>query len=414
MLAKRSGQRVKASRVPRTQRHSVELDSGGRRIRAVDLRRVIKQRLLESGFSQNDEGQLVTGPLSKDRIRHLHARNREEKLSRNSAFIKTEARALMEYFASGREIVPEAIDPELVEVASETIESDIFRLATLLWSVPVSEGFGRRIRFLVRDRQNGKLIGLFALGDPVFNLSARDSWIGWNSEDRKNRLIRVMDAYVVGSVPPYSQLIGGKLVAALMGSAEVKNIYERKYLGRVSVIDGKAKRGRLVLLTTTSALGRSSLYNRLSIPGGVRFIRIGTTRGFGHFHLSGEAFELMRRYLEQIGHPYASGNRFGMGPNWRLRVIRTVLDDIGLDSQGLLKHGVEREVFAVPVASNWREVLLGLKRNIHSLTLPAAEIGTYCIKRWIVPRSKWDNRYKQFCSSVILEQLLNGNGQATW
>ena len=58
-----------------------------------------------------------------------------------------------------------------------------------------------------------------------------------------------MDAYVVGAVPPYSQLIGGKLVAALMASTEVKRVYERKYLGRQAVISEKKHRARLVLLT---------------------------------------------------------------------------------------------------------------------------------------------------------------------
>ena len=149
-----------------------------------------------------------------------------------------------------------------------------------MWSVPVSQGFGRRLRFLVRDRQNGCLIGLFALGDPVFNLSARDNWIGWTHQDRRDRLVHVMDAYVVGAVPPYSQLIGGKLVAALMGSTEVKRAYERKYLERQSVIRKRNNRARLVLLTTTSALGRSSIYNRLAIPDGPNFLRIGTTKGF--------------------------------------------------------------------------------------------------------------------------------------
>ena len=45
-----------------------------------------------------------------------------------------------------------------------------------------------------------------------------------------------MDAYVVGALPPYSQLICGKLVAALMCSREVKLAYERKYLGKRAVL----------------------------------------------------------------------------------------------------------------------------------------------------------------------------------
>jgi hypothetical protein len=141
-------------------------------------------------------------------------------LQNNKEFIEQYGPELVMNFATGRQIDPESIDPELIEVKPESKESQLFRFACLLWSVPVSQGFGRRLRFLVRDRQNGQLIGLFALGDPVFNLLARDNWIGWTFEDRKDRLIHMMDAYVVGAVPPYSQLIGGKLIAALMGSRE--------------------------------------------------------------------------------------------------------------------------------------------------------------------------------------------------
>ena len=55
-----------------------------------------------------------------------------------------------------------------------------------------------------------------------------------------------MDAYVLGAVPPYSFLIGGKMVAALMGSQEVKDAYERKYMGKEGVISQQSKQARLV------------------------------------------------------------------------------------------------------------------------------------------------------------------------
>ena len=205
--------------------------------------------------------------------------------------------ASQKHFADGNPLDPAKIEPEIIEVSPGSDEARLFRFATLLWSIPVSRGFGRRLRFLVRDRHNGCLIGLFALGDPVFNLNARDSWIGWSHQDRAARLVHVMDAYVLGAVPPYSFLIGGKMIAALMGSREVKDAYERKYLGKEGVISQKPNQARLVLLTTTSALGRSSLYNRLVVPGGVRFIRIGETKGFGHFHISGEIFGALRDLL---------------------------------------------------------------------------------------------------------------------
>jgi len=133
-------------------------------------------------------------------------------------FIKNHFRTLREYFASGSEIDPERVNPRLELINAETWQSDLFRLATLSWSVPVSAGFGRRLRYLVWDDCTAKLMGVIALGDPVFNLKARDELIGWDVEDRAERLVNVMDAYVLGALPPYNQLLGGKLISCLIRS----------------------------------------------------------------------------------------------------------------------------------------------------------------------------------------------------
>ena len=196
-----------------------------------ELQQAIHNHLTDCGFSKNDDGFYLAGKLNKQKIRDLHSLNRNEKLHKVQHLIEKRGAELLNHFAAGSEIDPVAIDPELTEVKAETTDSDLFRFATLLWSVPVSHGYGRRMRFLVRDRQNGKLIGIFALGDPVFNLSARDDFIGWTARDRQERLVHVMDAYVIGAVPPYSQLICGKLVAALISCQEVMEVYKRKYIG---------------------------------------------------------------------------------------------------------------------------------------------------------------------------------------
>ena len=371
------------------------------------LQREIHKHLLNIGFSHNGDGYTVDGEITKQKIRELHATQRSEILEKNRNFVEAYGHELVDHFANGKQLDPKSIEPELVEVRAGSLDSRLFRFACLLWSVPVSQGFGRRLRFLVRDRQNGCLIGLFAIGDPVFNLSARDNWIGWTHADRCDRLTHVMDAYVVGAVPPYSHLIGGKLVAALMASTSVKRAYERKYLGRQTIIKQERNRARLVLLTTTSALGRSSIYNRLSLPGGPKFIRIGSTKGFGHFHLSGEVFESLRTHLHMIGHPYASGHRFGMGPNWKIRVVRAALESIGIDGNSVLKHGIEREVYAIPLATNWQRILLGQQVNVRSIVVSTAEIVEFCLNRWVVPRAMRDDRYKVFEHTKIMDGLLN-------
>lgn len=369
------------------------------------LRHKLHEHLIALGFSKNCRGYFIGSRLTKDKIRSLHSPHRQQTIEKNKAFIEEYGAELLEHFASGKDIRPTAIDPEIVEVFPGSVDSRLFRYASLLWSIPVSQGFGRRLRFLVRDRHNDRLIGLFALGDPVFNLSARDEWIGWSHQDRAKRLRHVMDAYVVGAVPPYSQLIGGKMIASLMASTEVIEAYTRKYSGQTTLIGNRNRCAALVLLTTTSALGRSSLYNRLALPTGHKFLHIGTTKGFGHFHLSGSIFESLRAYLQSTDHPYASGHSYGMGPNWRLRVIRAALEQLGVDGDSVMRHGIGREVYALPIADNWKGVLLGRESAVAFRGLTVADIATYCLRRWIVPRARRDQRYRNFDKSTIVESL---------
>ena len=259
--------------------------------------------------------------LRKDQVRQLHASHRQETASRERDLYRRKRGRILEHFADGTDLDPAKISPEIVEIQPESEDGDLFRIATLLWSVPVSRGYGRRMRFIVRDRQNGKLIGLLALGSPVFNLRARDNWVGWTTEDRRHRLTSVMDAYVVGAVPPYAQLIGGKLVAALAASQEVGTLFANRYRGRRGIISGEVQDPELALVTTTSALGRSSLYNRLTLKGKLSFERLGQTGGYGHFHIPDGLFNDMRKLLETLDHEYANGHQFGSGPNWRMREI---------------------------------------------------------------------------------------------
>lgn len=347
----------------------------------------------------------------KSYIRLAHGFKRAEKYARDWSAYGRRWPDLIKHFAHGCEVNPQSIDPELVIVEAEKETGYLFRFASLLWSVPVSTGYGRRMRFLVRDRANGKLIGIFALGDPVFNLRARDTWVDWDANARRQRLVHVMDAFVLGSVPPYSQLLGGKLVASLIGSREVSTLFRKKYSDSEGIISGIRKNPCLVLVTVTSALGRSSLYNRLKLSVSsdgskeqtvVQLERIGTTEGYGHFQLSDDLFERLRNLLEQEGHPYANGHQFGQGPNWRMRVMRVGLDLLGLDPE-LSRHGISREVYVMALASNAREFLRG-EECIPKLYLPSVtDIANAAKARWIIPRATRRPSYVNFRREQILE-----------
>nr|VFJ77899.1 MAG: protein of unknown function (DUF4338) [Candidatus Kentron sp. FW] len=262
--------------------------------------------------------------------------------------------------------------------------------------MPVSNGFGRRIRYLVWDSHNDKLIGLIALGDPVFNLSVRDKMIGWNADDRRERLVNIMDAYVLGAVSPYNMLLGGKLVACMVRSQDVYNDFLETYGDTRGIISGKEKKARLLAVMTSSSLGRSSVYNRLKLDGTPYFRSIGYTSGWGHFQVPDSLFMELRAFLREINHPYADSHSFGQGPNWRLRTTRAALTALGFKDD-LLKHGIRREAFFSELATNAAQLLRIGKGSPNLETLrTASEVAELALERWVVPRARrlgnhWQN-----------------------
>mgnify|MGYP001202682438 CR=1 FL=1 len=344
-------------------------------------------------------------PPCKEAVRARHAAQRAAVRARTLPALLPRLPRLLGYFAEGWEVRPERIEPELVPVDSRGETGDLFRLATLLWSVPVSQGFGRRLRYLVLDRTNGRLIGLLGLGDPVFNLRARDAWIGWDAATRRERLVHVLDAFAVGAVPPYAGLLGGKLVVSLLGCREIGEEFERRYGARPGVISGQRKGARLALVTVSSALGRSSLYNRVRLPGLVELVRLGETEGWGHFHVGEELFAQMRGLLGLLGHPYASGHGYGQGPNWRMRVIRRALREVGLGGE-LLRHGIAREVYALPRIPDAPAFLRGEAPEAEECCPPAGEIAAAALARWVVPRAERRPEYRRWRREDTARLLL--------
>ncbi len=65
------------------------------------------------------------------------------------------------------------------------------------------------------------------------------------------------------------------MVACLIRSQEVRDAFREKYAHAVGIISHKRKKPHLLAVTTSSALGRSSVYNRLALGGARYFEPIG-------------------------------------------------------------------------------------------------------------------------------------------
>ena len=76
--------------------------------------------------------------------------------------------------------------------------SDIWRYFRYTWSIPYKTMPGRNLFYLVRDRLQPyhPIIGIFALGNSVLNLTVRDDDIGWTVEAiKKNMALKTEDTY---------------------------------------------------------------------------------------------------------------------------------------------------------------------------------------------------------------------------
>ena len=347
----------------------------------------------------------VTPPAYSDKesIRQMYVGERQRFVEERGDLLRRLERRAMPFFATGSEVTPHDVHPR-IELVESPLQADIFRYACLLWSIPVSPGYGRRLRFLIFDNSNEKLIGVLGLADPVYCLSVRDSWIGWSDQDKRGRLWHVMDAYVLGAVPPYNFLLGGKLVALLATSNVIREHFVARYAGRPSGILGLIRAPHLVMLTTASAMGRSSMLNRLKREGELIWKSLGMTLGWGHFHLGNGHFEAMAEFMREESPEIFNTYKFGGGPSWKLRVIRSCLRELGIPGTAL-QHGIRREVFAAPLSGDWKEFLQGRSDVPDFYDCSTDDLMSYFRDRWLLPRANRDSRYKDVTQQDIQRQV---------
>lgn len=313
------------------------------------------------------------------------AYSRNEIIEKNAKWIEKHLKLGQTNLAKGIDVLKSDIIPR-IEVCETQRQHDIFRIFRYSWSSATSDYVGRRIRLLIRDDgiKYSPVIGIAALGSSIIHIPCRDNWIGWDKENRTNRIIYMMDAYVIGAMPPYNYLLGGKLISYILTSNELRERYKKKY-AKVKTLGKKRKASDLVLIMTTSLYGQnSSQYNRLKFGKSLLYKPIGTTMGFGTLHITNETFLAMREIAEANGCNIS--NRFGEGPNWRMRVIRSACDALDLNSEVILKHSFQRGLYAVPLATNFKSFLRGETKKPIYRNIPLDILFKHWRNRWLYMR----------------------------
>jgi len=320
----------------------------------------------------------------KETIRQSMAIRRNEIILKNKSWIEKHIDIARKNLATGYDALHSEIKP-VIEVCQTQKQHDLFRIFRYYWSSPYSEYVGRRIKLIIRDAavKNKPVIGIAALGSPIIHIPERDDFIGWDKKIRTKNLVYLMDAYVLGAVPPYNDLLGGKLIAYILASNEIRKIYKEKYKNHFTILEQR-KANDLVGIFTTSLYGRSSQYNRIKYHEKLLYQPIGDTKGYGTLHLTEETLQFMRKLLDEKG--IVIGNNFGDGPSWRMRVIRTVGEILGFDADFLLNHSFKRKIYYVPLAENAIEFLNGKAKKPVYYDYPLKDLVAFWKERWLKKR----------------------------
>lgn len=339
--------------------------------RQAVIKRQILKNLEDYGIKWNeDERQVIVEDF----------REVQRKLAEQTNLKGQEYKSKVQKFiAQPSDIDISKINPYLVTVESRAEHQRLWAYAISYWSIPVTVGYGRRIRYFVFDRQNNKLIGIVGLSDPVIGLGVRDDEsIGWTKDQKMQRLYNCMTAYILGAIPPYNRLLGSKLVALTLMFPRIREDFYQKYKDSSSIITKVNKKPYLIYIDTLGAFGKSAIYNRL-----LNWDFVNYTKGQSHLHITANgSWELIRQVVpENVFDTY----KFGDGPNWKMRMLKRGLRELGL-SEDMLSVGWQRGYYRCPLAQNWKEYLLGDTNRVVWQEFTERDLLSYWHERWVAPR----------------------------
>lgn len=370
--------------------------------RNMDKQKILRKKIIsvleEQGFKINPH--VKPSGNSKGILRQIQQKARLEQISYQKKFLKKYFSLAKTYCRDGKDITPENIELQLREVKSGSFEEILFRWWNFIWwSIPYQHSSGRQMRFMLWDKIHDASFGIITLQSPILKMSVRDNSLGIPKDELDIWVNRSMSAQRVGALPPYNELLGGKMVALTLTSNEIKEAYREKYKDYISIIKRRKLNPNLLFITTTSAFGKSSLYNRLKYNDEIVAECLGYTKGSGTFHIPEELYMELLDFLKDKGVDVNRG--YGYGSSRKLRLISVSLNYLGLSK--FQYHGIKREFYLFPLVKNLRDIIQKKRKPI-SFDRPFNRLANYWKERWAIPRSKRMLEWRDFRRDTFFEK----------
>jgi len=219
-----------------------------------ELREKVTRYFQDLGFSINPH--LKPKKSDKSFLRILHQKRRLEKLKKYRYFLESYYPAVREYYRNSTEINPEDIQLEIKFIDRKKNPEDyaLFKWWNLVWwSLPYERSVGRRIYYMLFDVNHNLPFGLVVLQSPVMYCKARDEYLGITKENRDYWINQSLYGQRVGALPPYNEILGGKMVAMSLSSTEIRKKYRKKYANKKTSKKKRIIPPRLLFIYTPSA-----------------------------------------------------------------------------------------------------------------------------------------------------------------
>jgi len=150
----------------------------------------------------------------------------------------------------------ESLDP-YVEIVDDPKESTKWAaVRRMIHTMDFTANPGRNVKINVKDRVSGKLLGQISLASDVTAMGVRDNFIGWTKDNKfvDGKLNNTTIASTIVCTQPLGyNFLGGKLIAMMTTTPEVRAYWKEKY------------KNVLIAVGTTSLYGIHSQYNGIPL-----------------------------------------------------------------------------------------------------------------------------------------------------
>ena len=243
-----------------------------------------------------------------------------------------------------------AINPTVVYVDNETLDADWVMLRIFCHTMEYVQTPGRFIKLLITDGNidNPRYLGTVSISSDVIAITDRDNYIGWTSENRltdKKLTNSAIGSCIMSTQPFGYNFLGGKLVAALVTSSKIRELWKELY------------NETLVGITTTSLYGSFSMYNSLKW-----WHKCGSSAGKMSIKPDDSVYEMWHHWLKKNKskqYDEAMTQKEGVsGPvtGAKNRVIAMIFQTLGIRASEFT-HGFHRGVYYSCFYENTKEFL---------------------------------------------------------